>query len=158
MAARRGNSALAATIDDVRIKWRGRLRRQGSSTDKGQNMRCVFCQHDQPELARSEFSCAFLDTFPVSKGHTLIIPNRHVASIWDMSDAEYTDAFNLVRQVKDLLQELFDPQGFNIGVNCGEAAGQTVFHAHIHIIPRYAGDVSSPRGGIRNIIPGKGNY
>lgn len=71
---------------------------------------------------------------------------------------EYTDAFNLVRQVKELLQKQFEPQGFNIGVNCGEAAGQTVFHAHIHIIPRYAGDVPNPRGGVRHIIPGKGNY
>jgi diadenosine tetraphosphate (Ap4A) HIT family hydrolase len=75
-----------------------------------------------------------------------------------MTDPEYTDAFDLVRRVKDLLQEKFEPQGFNIGVNCGEAAGQTVFHAHIHIIPRYAGDVPIARGGVRNIIPDKGNY
>ena len=75
-----------------------------------------------------------------------------------MTAEEYADAFNLVKQVNDLLQERFDPQGFNIGVNCGEAAGQTVFHAHIHIIPRYAGDVPNPRGGVRNVIPGKGNY
>jgi ATP adenylyltransferase len=121
-------------------------------------MHCVFCQRDRPELARSELSSSFLDSFPVSEGHALVIPNRHVASIWEMTDAEYTDAFNLVRRVKHLLQELFDPQGFNIGVNCGEAAGQTVFHAHIHIIPRYAEDVPNPRGGVRNIIPGKGSY
>jgi diadenosine tetraphosphate (Ap4A) HIT family hydrolase len=75
-----------------------------------------------------------------------------------MTDNEYTDAFRLVRHVKALLHERFGPQGFNIGVNCGEVAGQTVFHAHIHIIPRYAGDVPSPRGGVRNVIPGKGNY
>jgi diadenosine tetraphosphate (Ap4A) HIT family hydrolase len=75
-----------------------------------------------------------------------------------MTAEEYTDAFDLVRQVKDVLQKKFDPQGFNIGVNCGEVAGQSVFHAHIHVIPRYAGDVPNPRGGVRNIIPGRGNY
>jgi diadenosine tetraphosphate (Ap4A) HIT family hydrolase len=88
-------------------------------------MHCVFCQRDRPGLTRSELSCAFFDSFPVSRGHALVIPNRHVASIWDMTGAEYTDAFILVRHVKNLLQELFNPQGFNIGVNCGEAAGQT---------------------------------
>jgi diadenosine tetraphosphate (Ap4A) HIT family hydrolase len=75
-----------------------------------------------------------------------------------MTADEYADVFNLVRQVKDIIHEQFRPDGFNIGVNCGEAAGQSVFHAHIHIIPRYIGDVSNPRGGVRNIIPGKGNY
>jgi len=75
-----------------------------------------------------------------------------------MTTEEYIDAFTLVRQLKRMLEEQFKPQGFNIGVNCGEAAGQTVSHAHIHLIPRYTGDVESPRGGIRNIIPGKGNY
>jgi diadenosine tetraphosphate (Ap4A) HIT family hydrolase len=75
-----------------------------------------------------------------------------------MTNDEYIDAFRLVRRVKDLLQKEFEPQGFNIGVNCEEAGGQTVFHAHVHIIPRYAGDVPNPRGGVRNIIPGKGNY
>lgn len=121
-------------------------------------MHCIFCQHDRQLLAQSELSFAFLDGFPISKGHALIIPKRHVESIWEMTDLEYADAFNLVWRVKQLLQEMFDPQGFNIGVNCGESAGQTIFHAHVHIIPRYAGDVPSPRGGIRNIIPGKGNY
>ena len=75
-----------------------------------------------------------------------------------MSGDEYKDAFDLVRQVKNIIQNRFDPQGFNLGVNCGEAAGQSVLHAHIHVIPRYVGDVPSLRGGIRNIIPGKGNY
>jgi diadenosine tetraphosphate (Ap4A) HIT family hydrolase len=121
-------------------------------------MNCIFCRLDRPLFAETKLSFAFLDGFPVSNGHTLIIPKRHVASLWEMSDDEYTDAFDLVRRVKDILQEKFQPQGFNVGVNCGEAAGQSVFHAHIHIIPRYNGDVPSPRGGVRNIIPGKGNY
>ena len=109
-------------------------------------------------LAETKLSLAFLDDFPVSKGHSLVIPKRHVASFWEMTTEEYADAFSLVRQVKALLQEKFQPDGFNVGVNCGEVAGQSVFHAHIHLIPRYARDVESPRGGVRNIIPGKGNY
>jgi diadenosine tetraphosphate (Ap4A) HIT family hydrolase len=121
-------------------------------------MDCIFCQHDRSVLRQTKLSLAFLDGFPVSKGHTLVVPRRHVGSIWEMTTEEYVDAFNLVRQIKDILQNEFEPQEFNIGANCGEAAGQSVFHAHIHIIPRYAGDVPSPMGGIRNIIPGKGNY
>lgn len=119
-------------------------------------MDCIFCQQDRPILAQSKLSFAILDSFPVSNGHALVVPRRHVESIWEMTAEEYTDAFNLI--VKEILEREFKPHGFNIGVNCGEAAGQTVFHAHIHIIPRYSGDVSSPRGGVRNIIPGKGNY
>lgn len=76
----------------------------------------------------------------------------HVVSLWEMTTEEYSDAFALVRQIKDILQEQFNPQGFNIGMNCGLAAGQSIFHAHIHLIPRYTGDVPSPRGGIRNVI------
>jgi diadenosine tetraphosphate (Ap4A) HIT family hydrolase len=109
-------------------------------------------------LAQTKLSLAVLDSFPVSNGHVLVVPKRHVETIWEMTPEEYFDAFNLVREVKDILQNKLDPQGFNIGVNCGEAAGQSVFHAHIHVIPRYTGDVANPRGGVRNIIPGKGNY
>ena len=121
-------------------------------------MDCIFCHLDRSILAETKLSCTVPDSYPVSKGHSLVVPKRHVASIWEMTEEEYTDAFALVRHVKELLQEQFRPEGFNIGVNCGEAAGQSVFHAHIHIIPRYTGDVPNPRGGVRNIIPGKGNY
>jgi len=119
---------------------------------------CIFCHLDRSVLVESELSLAFYDGFPVSKGHTLIVPRRHAMSIWELTAAEYADAFNLVRQAKVFLQEEFQPQGFNVGVNCGEVAGQSVWHAHIHLIPRYSGDVSSPRGGVRNIIPGRGRY
>jgi diadenosine tetraphosphate (Ap4A) HIT family hydrolase len=121
-------------------------------------MDCIFCHPDRPTLAESKLSRSFLDSYPVSKGHALVVPRRHVASLWEMTVEEYSDAFALVRHVKELLEEQFRPEGFNIGVNCGEAAGQSVFHAHIHVIPRYTGDVPNPRGGVRNIIPGKGNY
>jgi diadenosine tetraphosphate (Ap4A) HIT family hydrolase len=119
---------------------------------------CVFCNLDRAFLAETDLSRAFPDTFPVSQGHTLVIPKRHIETIWDMTNEEYADVFDLIRKVKDILKAEFDPDGFNVGVNCGEAAGQTVFHAHVHIIPRYIGDVPNPRGGVRNIIPGKGNY
>ena len=121
-------------------------------------MDCIFCRLNRPTLAETTLSFACLDAFPVSKGHTLVVPKRHVASLWEMTSEEYMDAFGLVRQVKDILQEQLKPQGFNVGVNCGEVAGQSVFHAHIHLMPRYTGDVPNPRGGVRNIIPGKGNY
>jgi diadenosine tetraphosphate (Ap4A) HIT family hydrolase len=121
-------------------------------------MDCIFCQCDRPILAQSKLSFAILDGFPVSKGHALIIPKRHISTIWELTVEEYADAFSLVRHVKDVLQLNFEPDGMNVGVNCGEVAGQSVFHAHIHIIPRYLGDVPNPRGGVRNIIPDKGNY
>jgi diadenosine tetraphosphate (Ap4A) HIT family hydrolase len=119
---------------------------------------CIFCRMDRSLLAETKLSCAFFDGFPITGGHSLVIPKRHVRSIWEMTADEYNDAFSLARTVKDLLLKQFAPDGFNIGVNCGEAAGQTVFHAHIHIIPRYDGDVPNPRGGVRHIIPGKGTY
>jgi len=119
---------------------------------------CIFCDPDRLILAQSKLSLAFPDGFPVSQGHTLVVPKRHVESIWEMTPEEYTDAFDLVRQVRKVLEEMFAPQGFNVGVNSGEAAGQSVWHAHIHVIPRYTADVPNPRGGVRNIIPGKGNY
>jgi diadenosine tetraphosphate (Ap4A) HIT family hydrolase len=121
-------------------------------------MDCIFCQIDRAILAESNLSLAFFDGFPVSKGHALVIPKRHLATIWELSEEEYIDLFDLVRDVKHLIQDRFEPHGMNIGANFGQAAGQTVFHAHIHIIPRYSGDVPNPRGGIRNIISGKGGY
>jgi diadenosine tetraphosphate (Ap4A) HIT family hydrolase len=119
---------------------------------------CIFCRLDRPTIAHSSLSTAFFDNFPVSKGHALVVPRRHVESIWDLTDEEYADAFLLVRRVKEALQEQFGPEGFNVGVNCGAVAGQSVWHAHIHVIPRYSGDVPKPRGGVRNIIQGKGDY
>jgi diadenosine tetraphosphate (Ap4A) HIT family hydrolase len=121
-------------------------------------IKCIFCNLDRAPLAETRLSLAFLDAFPVSQGHTLVIPKRHIETVWDMTSEEQADAFDLIRTVKDILTAKFEPHGFNVGVNCGEAAGQTVFQAHIHVIPRYQGDVPNPRGGIRNIIPAKGNY
>ena len=119
---------------------------------------CIFCRIDRPVVVQSAHSLAIFDNFPVAKGHTLVVPRRHVVTIWELDDAEFADAFLLVRKVKQLLEKEFAPDGFNVGVNCGEAAGQSVWHAHIHIIPRYRGDVPRPRGGVRNIMPEKGAY
>ena len=110
------------------------------------------------KIAENENAFAIYDAFPVSKGHVLVIPKRVVAEIFDLNDEEYSSCFNLVKDVKKILEEEFKPDGFNIGINNGEKAGQTIFHAHIHVIPRYSGDVDNPRGGIRHVIPGKGDY
>lgn len=98
------------------------------------------------------------DKFPVSKGHALVIPKRKSANYFEMTDKEKTACQIMVERVKNILTKRYQPDGFNIGFNMNEAAGQTVFHTHIHVIPRYKGDVENPRGGIRNIIPGMGDY
>jgi diadenosine tetraphosphate (Ap4A) HIT family hydrolase len=119
---------------------------------------CIFCRLDREIIAETELSVAFFDAHPVSEGHSLVVPRRHVVTVWEMTDEEYADAFLLARIVKGILQVRFGTSDFNLGVNSGEAAGQTVWHAHVHVIPRYVGDVPEPRGGVRNVIPGKGNY
>ncbi len=88
----------------------------------------------------------------------LIIPKRHVASFFDLTKEEQQDMLLLADRVKSIIDEKFHPDGYNIGVNVGEAAGQSVFHVHMHLIPRYKGDVSNPRGGVRGVIPSKQNY
>jgi diadenosine tetraphosphate (Ap4A) HIT family hydrolase len=88
----------------------------------------------------------------------LVVPRRHAAMIWDLTDEEYAPCFALVRKAKAILEERHKPEAFNVGVNCGVVAGQSVMHAHIHLIPRYRGDVPDPRGGVRNIIPHKAHY
>jgi len=120
---------------------------------------CPFCnlETDQCCLVTPALR-AFRDSFPVSKGHALIVPRRHVASLFDLDEAELAAIWSAVSAVRQQLQEEFKPDGFNIGVNDGTAAGQTVSHAHLHVIPRYAGDVPDPRGGVRWIIPSKADY
>ena len=118
---------------------------------------CPFCQPLPPErvLAASDTFVAFFDGFPVTPGHTLVIPKRHVTSLFDLPEREYQELWAQVAELRKMLAEKFHPSAFNIGVNDGTEAGQTVDHAHIHIIPRYAGDVADPRGGIRWIIPAR---
>ncbi len=121
-------------------------------------MACPFCIPEGELLLETETEYAMLDKFPVSKGHTLIIPKNHRANYFDLSLKEQTNCLALLNQVKGILTKRFNPDGFNVGINIGEAAGQTVQHVHIHIIPRYNGDVEKPRGGIRGVIPNKKDY
>jgi diadenosine tetraphosphate (Ap4A) HIT family hydrolase len=113
---------------------------------------CPFCRIDRALVAESELSVAFPDARPISPGHTLVVPRRHVASYFDCTPEEKADLWRLVDRVRALVVADRRPDGFNVGLNQGAAAGQTVFHAHVHVIPRYAGDVADPRGGVRNAI------
>lgn len=94
----------------------------------------------------------------MTKGHAEIVPKAHIISFFDLNEKEVSSMYELIIKTKELISKKFNPDGFNIGLNEGEVAGRTVSHLHIHIIPRYKGDVENPRGGIRNIIPSKGNY
>lgn len=121
--------------------------------------RCPFCALP-PErvLARDGLALAFRDAYPVSPGHTLVIPVRHVASFFDITPSERTAMFALLEAAKEQLHSEFSPAGYNIGINDGIAAGQTVGHLHVHLIPRYTGDRPDPRGGVRWVIPEKADY
>ena len=119
---------------------------------------CPFCTPDREAVFSSDHGFAIFDRYPVTDGHMLVIPRRHVAGYFQLSGEEKADLWNLVERVREYLREKFGPDGFNIGFNENRAAGQTIFHVHIHVIPRYEGDVEDPAGGIRNVIPGKGRY
>ena len=121
---------------------------------------CPFCQAllDRELIAANAATIAFADRFPLSRGHTLVVPRQHVDSVFSLSTAEAHSLWDLVATVRQELARTFAPTGFNIGINDGVAAGQTVPHAHVHIIPRYAGDVPDPRGGVRWVMPAKAAY
>lgn len=109
-------------------------------------------------ICETATSVAFFDGYPVSPGHALIVPKRHVSSFFDLTDHE-REAMNVMLQyVKRVVDERFHPDGYNIGINVGQAAGQSVYHCHMHLIPRYAGDVENPKGGVRGVIPKKQKY
>jgi diadenosine tetraphosphate (Ap4A) HIT family hydrolase len=123
-------------------------------------MACVMCEHAGGEelIASNALAAAFADGFPLTPGHTLIVPRRHESDFLALSSAEQAAIWALVPDVCRHIEAHHRPDGYNIGVNVGEAAGQTIGHAHLHVIPRYRGDVEEPRGGIRWIIPGKAKY
>ncbi|MDQ7095414.1 HIT family protein [Desulfosporosinus sp. PR] len=113
---------------------------------------CIFCSLPKSDvLVENEIAVAFFDKFPVNEGHVLLVPKRHVSSLFDLTEEEVMGVWNLVQEVKEMLDRRFQPVAYNIGANVGAAAGQTVFHAHVHVIPRYQGDVPDPRGGVRNV-------
>lgn len=98
------------------------------------------------------------DSFPVSAGHLLIISNEVKHDFFSLNENEKFDLFKTIEIAKSLIEKEYKPDGYNIGMNCGESAGQTIFHFHCHVIPRYKGDMENPRGGIRHCINGKGYY
>ena len=125
--------------------------------------KCLFCdiqkqKDDKRILENEDFFSRYDDGFPVSKGHAEVIPKDHIPSLFDLSAQQSANCYDLLKKTKNLIQEKFNPDGFNIGVNEGKAAGQSIPHLHIHIIPRYRGDVKNPRGGIRNVFPDKADY
>ena len=122
-----------------------------------QHQDCPFC--GRPEIIiENELAFAHYDSYPVNPGHCLIIPRRHVAEYFQATAEEKTSIWALVDEMKIILDEEYNPDGYNVGVNIGKTAGQSVPHIHIHMIPRYRGDVENPRGGIRGVIPHKQQY
>jgi diadenosine tetraphosphate (Ap4A) HIT family hydrolase len=121
---------------------------------------CVFCDiESDTTVFRSRLYSIIRDAFPVTHLHTLIIPRRHVASYFDLTDEEQGELAKLLNGQRQSIIDLDQTiTGFNIGINVGEDAGQTVFHCHVHLIPRRKGDVAEPRGGVRGVIPGKQGY
>lgn len=107
---------------------------------------CIFCSLQGPEiLAENELTKAFFDKYPVSPGHVLIVPKRHAKNIFEATKEEMASIGELLKTVKEQLDEQFHPDGYNVGANVGEVAGQTIFHFHIHVIPRYKGDAGTVR-------------
>jgi diadenosine tetraphosphate (Ap4A) HIT family hydrolase len=120
---------------------------------------CPFCSLPTERVLDSNSEGLVIrDGFPISPGHTLIIPKRHLASFFELTNSERQALFNLLEQAKADIDKEFSPAGYNIGINDGATAGQTVPHLHIHLIPRYKGDVADPRGGVRWIFPEKADY
>jgi len=120
---------------------------------------CPFCTLDPGRIiSETELTITFRDGFPVSPGHTLVIPKRHVSSFFKVTEAEKKELILALDVAKKTLDQEKRPDCYNIGINDGQAAGQTVRHLHIHLIPRFEGDCEDPRGGIRWIFPGKADY
>lgn len=122
------------------------------------NNPCLFCTDPRGVSLTNDLAYSARDSYAVSPGHTVVIPKRHVASFFELSPEEVGACMDLINKEKKLIDQEFKPDGYNIGINVGQAAGQSIFHVHIHIIPRYKGDVENPQGGVRHVIPKKGHY
>ncbi len=122
-----------------------------------ESIACPFC-NDSGAVLASELAIARWDAYPASPGHILIVTRRHVADFFETTAEERQALLALLQQAKDLLLRERQPDGFNIGINIGEVAGQTISHVHVHLIPRYRGDTQQPRGGVRGVIPDKQSY
>jgi diadenosine tetraphosphate (Ap4A) HIT family hydrolase len=120
---------------------------------------CAFCSLPESRIIdASQYGVVIRDGFPISPGHTLVMPQRHIGSFFDLNADEREDLMALLERAKVVIDAEFKPDGYNIGINDGPAAGQTVSHLHIHLIPRYKADLPDPRGGVRWIIPDKADY
>ena len=121
---------------------------------------CPLCDRllKKEEFVGDALTAALWDSFPVNPGHALVIPRRHVADYFALSQEEKQEIWRVVDAAKERIERDFLPQGFNIGINVGAAAGQTIFHVHVHVIPRYTGDVEDPRGGVRWVIRARAPY
>jgi len=122
-----------------------------------QDSRCPFCSPGEA-LMRNDWAYVLFDKNPVTPGHCLIIPFRHVADYFATTEQERQAMLALADRAKQMLEKDYDPRGYNLGINVGEVAGQSVGHVHLHLIPRYPGDVQNPRGGVRGVIPARQNY
>lgn len=120
---------------------------------------CIFCHlRDERVIYECEHTKAFIDTYPASPGHTLIVPKRHFATYFEANDDELLAIGRAIQACKKTLDEEYSPDAYNIGVNNGSDAGQSIMHLHVHLIPRYKGDVEDPKGGVRWILKNKANY
>lgn len=124
---------------------------------------CPFClggreQLNERILIEEKHFFSVYDGFPISEGHALVIANRHIGSLFETSSEERESFFNVLEETKRILDAKFNPNAYNIGINDGQFAGQTVPHLHVHLIPRYEGDVKDPRGGVRWLFPDKADY
>lgn len=123
---------------------------------------CIFCDRKYTGegrlIAENSHFFARWDKNPVTRGHSIVISKKHTKSFFELSPEEILSMHDLINKVKEITDKRYEPNAYNIGINDGMAAGQTIDHLHVHIIPRYKGDVLNPRGGVRNIIPGKGDY
>lgn len=121
---------------------------------------CPFCLKEiiKRIIFSNQDAFAIYDQYPVSNGHILIIPKRHCDNYFSLTTQEQQACWNLVSEMQEKISKEFHPDGFNLGINIGKAAGQTVEHVHIHLIPRFSGDMKNPRGGVRHCVEGKGYY
>ena len=119
---------------------------------------CIFCEPEDRIILENDLAYAMFDKFPVSEGHALVIPKRHVAGYFDLLFEEQIACLMIINDLKKMIDKKYNPDGYNVGVNVGRTAGQSVFHVHIHLIPRYEGDIDNPLGGIRNVIANKADY
>ena len=120
---------------------------------------CVFCKSNLEIISENEFALSFYDKYPVTKHHMLIISKRHISNYFELNTSEIGSMQELLFEQKErLIKEDSSITGFNIGINIGEDSGQTVFHVHMHLIPRRKGDMENPKGGVRGVIPEKQKY